>query len=184
MTGPRFAELVDLACHDLRTPLATVNGFAKTMIRTAELGESELRYLGMIDEAAGQMAQLLDLLGLATRIAAGRYEPFLAETDTLALAAASGVPAAGEGATLETDGDAMIRSLAALSAAALRFGGVPSVSWTVAGRELRLAPVAAAAAPVLDGSAPRDLGSLVSVAVIEALDGEVAVEAEVLLVRL
>ena len=28
-----FARLVSLACHDLRTPLATVNGFARTLTR-------------------------------------------------------------------------------------------------------------------------------------------------------
>jgi len=30
-----FARLVSLACHDVRTPLATVNGFVKTLERTA-----------------------------------------------------------------------------------------------------------------------------------------------------
>jgi K+-sensing histidine kinase KdpD len=33
MTDPGLAGLVDLACHDLRTPLATVNGFTKTILR-------------------------------------------------------------------------------------------------------------------------------------------------------
>ena len=30
---PDFARLVSLACHDLRTPLATVHGFATTLSR-------------------------------------------------------------------------------------------------------------------------------------------------------
>ena len=29
-----FSKLVGLACHDLRTPLATVYGFARTITRT------------------------------------------------------------------------------------------------------------------------------------------------------
>ena len=35
-----FARLVSLACHDVRTPLATVHGFVKTLARTAELEEA------------------------------------------------------------------------------------------------------------------------------------------------
>ena len=41
-----FPRLVTLACHDLRTPLATVNGFAKTLLRGGELDERTLRFVG------------------------------------------------------------------------------------------------------------------------------------------
>ena len=184
MPAPGFADLVDLACHDLRSPLATASGFAKTMIRAGGHGEKDLRYLQMIDEASAQMVKLLDQLGLATRIAAGRYEPILADADTLALAAASGAPAEGEGTAVETDADVVTRALTALAAAAVRFGDAPSVAWTVAGRDLRLAPVGPEAAPVVDGSSPRDLGALVARAAIEALGGELAAEGETLRVRI
>ena len=42
---PEFSRLVTLACHDLRTPLATVNGFAKTLAprRRARRAERALR---------------------------------------------------------------------------------------------------------------------------------------------
>ena len=40
-----FARLVSLACHDVRTPLATVHGFVKTLERTAELQPPADRYL-------------------------------------------------------------------------------------------------------------------------------------------
>jgi hypothetical protein len=53
-----FPSLVSLACHDLRTPLATVQGFVV----------------------------LLDLLSLAARVEDGRYDPVLHEADSLALA--------------------------------------------------------------------------------------------------
>src|SRR5438105_3531658 len=70
-----FARLVSLACHDLRTPLATVHGFARTIARTAELEEPASRYVEMIEAASGQLAELLDELGLVARIEAGRYDP-------------------------------------------------------------------------------------------------------------
>src|SRR5438128_12140601 len=70
-----FARLVSLACHDLRTPLATVHGFARTIERTGDLEEPASRYVAMIETASGQIADLLDELGLAARIEAGRYEP-------------------------------------------------------------------------------------------------------------
>src|ERR1051325_4775405 len=70
-----FARLVSLACHDLRTPLATVHGFAATLTRTAELAPPVDRYVEMIEQASTQMAELLDELALVSRIAAGRDPP-------------------------------------------------------------------------------------------------------------
>src|ERR1035437_7691152 len=91
-----FARLVSLACHDVRTPLATVHGFAKTLTRSAELEAPADRYVEMIAAASSQMAELLDELSLVARIEAGRYEPALREADTLALAhAAAGRARAG-----------------------------------------------------------------------------------------
>jgi signal transduction histidine kinase len=174
----RFPGLVDLACHDVRTPLATIGGFAKTLIRSGGLSERDARFVGMIDDAATQIVQLLDQLGLASRIAGDRYEPALAEADTLELAAGSRddrVHAGGDGVTVETDVETVRRSLAALATAALKWGVIEQVTWTVAGRELSLAPVTADAAPVLDGSSPRDLGALVARMAIEGLGGTVTV---------
>src|SRR5436190_4533442 len=84
-----FARLVSLACHDLRTPLATVSGFAKTLSRTGSLGDPGTRYVEMIEAAAAQIAELLDELGIAARIESGRYEPALRDADTLELAQAA-----------------------------------------------------------------------------------------------
>ena len=50
-----------LACHDLRTPLATVHGFAHTLGGSAELDDASARYVEMISTASGQLAELLDL---------------------------------------------------------------------------------------------------------------------------
>jgi signal transduction histidine kinase len=181
MPEASFERLVELACHDLRTPLATVNGFTKTILRAGEL--RDLRFVELIDQAAVEMAVLVDQLGLAARIAAGRYDPHLVEANTLELARATGVPAAGEGAALETDVDTVLQSLSALAAAAVRFGG-GEPEWTVDGRELRLEPVDPPAAEALDGSAAKDVGAVVARAAIAALGGSVEVDGERLRVRL
>src|SRR6185437_10882912 len=133
MAAQRFARLVSLACHDLRTPLATVNGFAKTLTRGGTLGEREGRFVDLIQTAADQMTSLLDVLGLAARIESGRYEPALVEADTLALATSADerIAAEGSGATIETDPDAVRRSLEALARCAVIHGNVPRVAWHV-----------------------------------------------------
>jgi signal transduction histidine kinase len=186
-TGARFTSAVTLACHDLRTPLATIAGFAKTMIRAGELPAREARFMGMIDEAASQIGALVDLLGLAARIESGRYEPALADVDTFELAASPGderISAQGAGVTIETDAEVVRGALAALALAALRHGQIEAVTWTVAGRDLTLAPVLPAAAPVLDGSSPRDLGAVIAGMAIVSLGGAVTLEGETARVRL
>ena len=83
-----FTRFVSLACHDLRTPLATVSGFAHTL-QQQEIGQPADRYVEMIQAASGQIAEILDELGLAARIEAGRFSPNLTEADTLELAEAA-----------------------------------------------------------------------------------------------
>jgi signal transduction histidine kinase len=186
MADAGFAELVSLACHDLRTPLATVNGFAKTLLRGSELGDREERFLGLIDQAAGQMASLLDLLGLAARIQGGRYDPAYREANTLALAMGQDqrVTVTGSGEAIETDPTAVQASLQALAVAALRHGDLDRVTWTVSGRDLELAPVTADAAPVVRADDTKDLGAMVARMAIEALGGSLALDGETLRVRL
>ena len=77
MDPERFPRLVSLACHDLRTPLATVYGFARTLTRGDGLDERTARFLEMIEEASEQMTGMLDDLGTAARIAGKRWEPAL-----------------------------------------------------------------------------------------------------------
>jgi K+-sensing histidine kinase KdpD len=186
-----FPKLVSLAAHDLRTPLATVSGFAKTLIRTEELEEPASRYLGMIEAASEQMVELLDELGLAARIEAGRYEPSLREVDTVDLArqaaAALGedrVRAGGEGGTVRVDLEATQRGVSALAQCALRHGGVELVDVTATGAELTIAPITPASAPVVLGEDLRDLGAAVAVRLIRALGGSVELDGETLHVRL
>jgi len=66
-----------LACHDLRTPLATVHGFAHTLARKEDLDETTMRYVEMINTASGQLAELIDDLSVSARLAGDRYDPIL-----------------------------------------------------------------------------------------------------------
>lgn len=176
-----FARLVSLACHDLRTPLATVQGFAKTMVRLEDLEEEKLRrYLGLIDSASDELASLLDVLSLAARIEGGRYEPVVREADSLALAPEG---ATGTGAPVQVDPEPVERALAALARAAARHGGV-EVSVSVDGPRVTIAPVVESAAPIVLGKELKDLGAAVAVSLVRALGGEVALEGDRLTVTL
>lgn len=186
-----FPRLVSLAAHDLRTPLATIHGFAQTLVRMGELGEPNQRYVEMIDSAARQLAELLDELGVAARIEGGRYEPALQEVDTLELAGDAAaqlgeerVNVTGNGTTVRVDPDSTRRGIAALVQAALRHGGLDEVNVRVDGAALAISPVTASSAPVLLGQELRDLGAAVAGLVIRTLGGSVAVEGETLTVQL
>jgi signal transduction histidine kinase len=186
-----FAQLVLLACHDLRTPLATVHGFAHTLARDEELDETSARYVGMIGSASSQLAELIDQLSVAARLAADRYQPPLRPVDTLELVRSAAallgeerVDVTGDGAELETDPEAMERAVAALARCLLRHGGLERVEVAVRGPELELAPVTPASAPVVLGEDLRDLGAAVAVRVVRARGGSIEVDGDTLRVRL
>jgi signal transduction histidine kinase len=180
-----------LACHDLRTPLATVHGFAHTLGRTEGLDATTYRYVGMIGSASEQIGQLIDELSVVARLEAGRYDPPLLPTDTLELARGAAerlgeerVAVEGEGTELELDAEATGRALAAVARCALRHGGLERVELLVQGPELELSPVTPASAPVVLGEDLRDLGAAVAVRLIRAGGGSVEVEGETLRIRL
>jgi signal transduction histidine kinase len=186
-----FSRLVSLAAHDLRTPLATIHGFAQTLVRMGDLGEPKQRYLEMIDEASRQLAELLDELGIAARIEGGRYEPNLRAVDTLELARGAAeelgeerVAVGGAGGEVKVDLEATQRGVSALAQAALRHGGLEQVDVRAEGATLTVSPVTTSSGPVLLGEELRDLGAAVAVQVIRALGGSAAVEGDVLTVRL
>lgn len=174
-----FARLVSLACHDLRSPLATVYGFARTLTRDGQLDERSERFLQMIEKASEQMTELLDGLAVAARIVGGRWEPGLREVDTLELAVAEDARIAveGTGTTVETEPGEAAKALRSLAVAALRHGGVDLVTWAVDGRTFVLVPVEDAALPILTGEDPRDLGALVARIVLERLGATLTVDA-------
>jgi signal transduction histidine kinase len=189
--GSSFPRLVSLAAHDLRTPLATIHGFAQTLVRMGDLGEPKQRYLEMIDEASRQLAELLDELGIAARIEGGRYEPNVQPFDTLELARAAAeelgedrVSVVGEGKDVGVDVEATQRGIAALAQAALRHGGLEQVEVRVDGASIAISPVTTSSGPVLLGEELRDLGAAVAVRVIYALGGSVAIDGDTLSVQL
>jgi signal transduction histidine kinase len=187
----QFARLVMLACHDLRTPLATVLGFTQTLARLEQLEEPASRYVEMIGAASGQLGDLVDELSLGARIEAGRYEPVREELDTLDIVRSAAehlgeerVQTDGEGAGVEVDAEATKRAVAALARCALRHGGLEQVQLTARGAELELAPVTAAAAPVLLGEDLRDLGAAIAVLQLRAQGGSLVLDGETLRIRL
>jgi signal transduction histidine kinase len=187
-TEDTFARLVSLAVHDLRTPLATVSGFARTLQRTS-LGDPTDTYVGLMVAAGAQLADLLDEVGLVARIEADRWEPNVQGVDSreLADAAAARLEAAaagGTGATVRVDRDAAELALYQLARCAQRHGGLERVELIADGPVVAIAPVAPAAVPVLMREQARDLGALIAARVVAALGGAIELDGERLLVRL
>ena len=190
-TDSSFPRLVSLAAHDLRTPLATIHGFAQTLIRMGDLGEPRQRYMEMIDMASRQLAELLDELGTAARIEGGRYEPSLQSVQTLELAHSAAaqlgqdrVKVTGEGMEVHVDPEPTERGVSALAQAALRHGGLDQVALHVDGAKLTITPVTTSSAPVVLGDDLRDLGAAVAVRVVRVLGGSVELAGETLTITL
>lgn len=188
---PGFAKLVSLACHDLRTPLATIFGFARTLTRSEGLDSTFVGYSEMIEAASDQLGELIDELSLAARIESGRYDPKLERVSTDDLAAAAverlgddRVAVSGQGADVLVDPETAKRSVSALVQCALRHGGLEQIEVVVAGPELRVSPITASSAPVVLGRDLRDLGAAVAVVHVERLGGSVSVDGDTLTVRL
>jgi signal transduction histidine kinase len=186
----RLAELTSLACHDLRTPLATVYGFARTLARL-ELDEPAARYVSVIEAAASQLADLIEELSLVARIEANRFDPILVETDSLALARAAAeeleaerVHVQGVGGTVRVPEESTRRAVSQLARAALRHGGLDEIAIAVHGPEIQISPVTRSSGPVLLGDELRDLGAAVASALVRSLGGSVEVDGERLVVRL
>lgn len=186
----RFARLVGIACHDLRTPLATVYGFARTL-RREPVSELAARYLDMIDAASAEMAELLDELSLTARIEAGTFDSHLVEVDSLELATQAAaelvddqVSVQGQGTAVRVAPDATRRAIGRLARAARRHGGLESIGVTVDGPVLAVAPVTESAALVVTGEEVRELSAAAAVALLQAEGGSIDLEGDRLLVRL
>jgi signal transduction histidine kinase len=185
----RFARIVSIACHDLRTPLAVIYGFGQTLGRS-DLGETEARYIEMIKAGTSQLTELLDELSLVARIQTGRYDPPIVDIDSLELGQKAAadleerVEVSGEGVPVQADPDVTARSVSRLAKAATRHGGVDSVALLVRGAELEISPVKPNAAGVVLGEDLRELGAVSAVEHLKALGATLAVEDERLLIRL
>jgi signal transduction histidine kinase len=185
-----FARLVSVACHDLRTPLATVLGFARTLPRMEGVDDQMRRYLEMIAAASLQLDELLEDLAQAARIEAGRWEPLLREVDSLALTRAAAeelgekAGVSGAGAVVAVDEDATRRALYLLARCVQRHGGLERVEIVVSGPRVSVSPLVPEAAPVVLAEDLKDLGAAVGKRTVEALGGSLSVDDERLLVSL
>ena len=190
MAPDSFAQLISLACHDLRTPLATVSGFASTLQRLDDIEPPADRYVSMISAASEQMADLLDLLSAAARVEDGRFEPQLRAADSRALAAAAAdrldegrASVAGDGASVQTDSEWASVSLSALAEAARRHGGLEQITLTVDGPTIAITPIVDAAGPIAIGENLRDFPAAVAARVLRAIGAAVELDPERLRVR-
>jgi signal transduction histidine kinase len=187
-TEDTFARLVSLAVHDLRTPLATVSGFARTLQRSP-LGDPTDTYVAMMVSASAQLADLLDELGLVARIEAERWEPNVQEVDTRELVDAAAerletAAAGGTGTIVRVDREAAQLALHQLARCAQRHGGLDRVELIADGPVVAIVPVTPAAAPILMREQARDLGALIAARIVAAVGGALELDGERLLVRL
>lgn len=156
-----------------------MQGFAKTLQRAELSPEQTERYVGMIDAASGELAELLDQLSLSARIEGGRYEPVRREVESLGLAAAAAARVGerasveGDGAAVDVDAEGVERALAGIARCALRHGGLEAVSLQVSGIEVAVGPVDDGVAAITLGDDLRDLPAAVGVRVVRALGGSV-----------
>lgn len=188
---PTFAQLVSLACHDLRTPLATASGFAHTLQRLDSLEAPADRYVQMIGAASDQMAQLLDLLGAASRIEAGRFEPQVREANSRELADAAAAKLGegeavvdGTGAQVEVDPPWAELALASLGECIRRHGALEQVAFVVDGPEISIGPVKEGVGPVVLGEELKDFPAAVGIRILSATGASVRIDGELLFVRL
>jgi signal transduction histidine kinase len=184
-----FPSLVSLACHDLRTPLATVSGFAHTLERMDGLAPPADRYVEMMIAASDELAELIDALGIVARIEGGRYEPALVDADSLEVAQSAAArlgegraEVTGGGGPISVDREAAENAVHGLARCAFRHGGLERVSLAAHGRGVRISPITETAAPIVMAEDIRDLGSAVALRIIESLGGSAELAGETLVV--
>jgi signal transduction histidine kinase len=184
-----FPSLVTLACHDLRTPLATVSGFAHTLERMDGLAPPADRYVEMMIAASGELAELIDALGIVARIEGGRYEPALVDADSLEVAQSAAArlgegraEVTGGGGPIAVDREAAENAVHGLARCAFRHGGLERVSLAADRRGVRISPITEAAAPIVMAEDIRDLGSAVGLRIVESLGGSAELAGETLVV--
>jgi signal transduction histidine kinase len=185
-----FAQLVSLACHDLRTPLATASGFARTLERLDQLEHPADRYVEMIGAATDQLSELLDLLSAAARIEADRFEPRLRPTSTRELADAAAAriedgraSVEGDGVEVRADPEWGATSLSALAEAARRHGGLEQITISADGPAIAIAPIVEDAGAIALGDDLRDFAAAVGARVLQTGGAVVELDGEALRVR-
>lgn len=144
-----LARSIGPACHELRSPLAVVYGFARMLESDLAGSDPASGYVKHVVNGAERIDQLLEALGTIGRIAAGRIHPEVHEDVRIGsvIGAVSGAPPIGaeldviygedvevvtDPAWLASAVDASIRTMCIEETATV------AVSWTVAPREVTI----------------------------------------------
>jgi signal transduction histidine kinase len=188
----RFPEVISRACHDLRTPLASAYGFARTLERLDAVEGDNARYLTVVVEAAEELGRLIDCLALLARAEDGRLvlDPGEVGSSELADAALELVPGdrvsqQGAGARIEVDRDRAVSGLAWLVEAAVHAvpGDEPLLLDVRADGSFAVGPLPAVTADrFVEGAG--DLRALAALAVARAHGGTLAREDDRVLLQL
>jgi signal transduction histidine kinase len=170
--GDEFPKLVREACHDVRTPLATAYGFARTLERIGGLDEQQQRYLRFIVAACEEQTRLVDAVATVARRASGTLSAKLARVDLgqAALDAAADVEQrlgdgrcvalvnGGDTALVLADEEHVPLALATLAEAALRLEpSLREVGMECSGTRITLGPVSADAMEEISAEDGRDV---------------------------
>jgi PAS domain S-box-containing protein len=128
-------EFLATASHEMRTPLASIAGFAETMQQRWDvLAEEQKRdFVEIIEMQARRMQRLVDELLTLARIESGVFQPRITEVnletvvvDTIRQLAASGIEASTpHGLTVRADPDHVQQILANFLGNALKYGEPP-----------------------------------------------------------
>jgi len=167
-----FPLLVREACHDLRTPLATAYGFARTLERIGGLDDQQQRYLRFIVASCEEQTRLIDAVATLARRSCGTLA---SKPEPISLGQAASDAAAdveqrlGDGrcvALLSSDDAALVladeehaaSALATLAEAALRLDpSLREVGMERRGTTLHLGPVSQEAIDQLAAADGRDV---------------------------
>jgi hypothetical protein len=188
----QFPEVISRACHDLRTPLASAYGFARTLERLGAVEGDNARYLAVVVEAAEELGRLIDCLALLARAEDGRLvlDPSEVDSSELAVAALQLVPGDrvsqhGAGALIEVDRNRAVSAVGWLGEAAVHAvpGEDPLVLDARPDGSFAIGPLSAVMADrFVDGAG--DLRALAALAVARAHGGTLAREDDRVVLRL
>jgi hypothetical protein len=112
-----FPARISSACHDLRTPLASAFGFARTLERLGAVEGDHARYLALVVESTQELGRLIDCLAVVARVEGDRL---VLETDAVELVPSDRVAAGGVDVGVELDRGRAAAALAWLAESVVR----------------------------------------------------------------
>lgn len=187
MTAPRFdgaelARLFSLGANDARTPLATLTGYSRTLVRELK-DDPRGDYALTLEESVREIGNIVEQLAMVARIHEGRYTPPTPETvatRALALASVSAlgqerVEVRGDGTTITVAREPIEDALTACARAAMRHSGTDLVAINVVETTLTFQPIHENARGVLGGTEIREFGVAAALLVLRTLGSTTAI---------